>query len=426
VPVGPGQLRRRLGRCLAVVGLLTASLTGLAAQVSEEAAAIHARVLTLDSHLDTPAHLARPDWDIMRRQDYALDRSQVDYPRMVEGGLDGGFWVIYTPQGPVTPEANDAAFDRALGILINIREMVARNPEQFELAWRAEDAERIVAAGRRVVYMSIENGAPIGADPRRLETFYNLGVRMFGPVHFRNNHLADSSTDLDGPRWGGLSPLGKALVAEANRLGMILDASHASDPVLDQMLELSVAPIVLSHSSSKGVYAHPRNVDDERMRRIAAAGGVLQMNAFGSYLVPVPPSEVRRDAFNQLAAEYGNFYELEGERLAAYMRDRAALEANFPVPVATLDDLMAHLLHALDIMGVDHVGIGADWDGGGGVEGMWDVTGIPLITARLLEAGYSEADIGKIWSGNLLRVMSEVEAVSARLRAAGTEAAGSP
>jgi membrane dipeptidase len=383
----------------------------------DDAAAVHARVMTLDAHLDTPIHFPRPGWSIMQRQDYFADRSQIDHPRMVEGGLDGGFWVIFTPQGPRTDEAHAAAFDRAMGTLINIRQMVARNHGHFELAMTADDAERIVAEGRRVVYISIENGYPLGREPRKLETFYRLGVRMFGPVHFANNELADSGTDPGGPEWGGLSPIGRELVQEANRLGIILDVSHASDDVFDQVLDLSEAPVVASHTSAKALYDHPRNLDDERMRRLAAAGGVLHMNAFSAYLVPTPMPEGRREAFRDLGQEYGDFYQLAGERLRAYMLQRAAIESDNPVPIATFEDFMAHLLHTLEVMGVDHVGIGADWDGGGGVEGMWDVTDIPRITAALLEAGYSEEDIAKIWSGNVLRVMREVEAVAARLKA---------
>ncbi len=383
----------------------------------DDAAAIHARVMTLDTHLDTPAHFPRPGWDIMQRQDYFADRSQVDYPRMIEGGLDGGFWVIYTPQGPRTDSGHAAVFDRAMGILINIRQMVARNNEHFELALTADDARRIVDAGRRVVYISIENGYPIATDPRRLETFYRLGVRMFGPVHFANNELADSATDPSGPEWQGLSPLGVELVHEANRLGMILDISHASDDVFDQVLDISQAPIVASHSSARAIYDHARNLDDERMRRLARQGGVLHMNALGAYLVSLPAPPERREAMVELGQTYGNFYELAGERLRSYMQQRAQIDEQHPVGVATFDDYMEHLLHTIEVMGVDHVGIGADWDGGGGVDGMWDITDIPKITAALLEAGYSEEDIGKIWSGNLLRVLREVEAVAQRIQA---------
>jgi len=415
-------LIRLLPLLLLVCPLLVTAEEQVRQHVSEEAAEIHARTLTLDTHLDTPAHFPRPGWDIMQRQAYDQDRSQVDYPRMVEGGLDGGFWVIYTQQGPRDDTGHAAAFDRAMGILINIRQMVARNHRNFELALRAEDAERIVADGKRVVYISIENGYPLGTNVRKLESFYRLGVRMFGPVHFANNELGDSATDPSGAEWHGLSPIGRELVHEANRLGIILDASHASDDVFDQMLALSQAPLVASHSSASAIYDHPRNLDDERMRKLAAAGGVLHMNALGAYLIPTPAVPERREAFAELARDSGDFYALAGERLRAHMQRRAAIEQDHPVPVASFEDFMEHLLHTIEVMGVDHVGIGADWDGGGGVEGMWDVTDLPKITAALLDAGYTEEDVAKIWSGNLLRVMREVEAVAARLQAEESEA----
>ena len=225
--------------------------------------------------------------------------------------------------------------------------------------------------------MSIENSYPIGKDMTLLKTFYDLGVRMAGPVHFTNNDLGDSSTDPKGPEWHGLSPLGKEFVVEANRLGMILDASHASDDVFDQMLALSAAPIILSHSGARAVFNHPRNIDDARIMKLAAAGGVIQINSYSDYLVETPTNPAREAAMRALGIKYGPFRTLVGDRLKAYMAERHAVETQYPLPKGTMDDLMAHLLHALKLVGVDHVGIGLDWDGGGGVTGMEDVAGIP-------------------------------------------------
>src|SRR5258708_26867576 len=181
---------------------------------------------------------------------------------MGKGGVDGGFFGIYTPQGPRTPEGFAAARNAALKRAVAIREMVVRHFDKFELALRADAAARIAASGKRIVFISIENSYPLGKDLTLLKTFYDLDVRMIGPVHFTNNDLADSSTDPKGPEWHGLSPLGKELVVEANRLGMILDASHASDDVFDQMLALSTTPIILSHSGVRAIFNHPRNIDD--------------------------------------------------------------------------------------------------------------------------------------------------------------------
>jgi membrane dipeptidase len=381
-----------------------------------DARAIHERILTLDTHMDTPMNFARPGWDIMDAHTVAGDLSQVDYPRMVKGGLDGGFFAIYTPQGPRTPEGFAAARDAALKRAVEIREMVARHSDKFELAFRADDAARIAASGKRIVFQSIENSYPLGKDLTLLKTFYELGVRMAGPVHFTNNDLADSSTDPKGPEWHGLSPLGKEFVAEANRLGIILDASHASDDVFDQMLALSATPIILSHTGSRAVFNHPRNIDDARITRLAAAGGVIQINSYSDYLVETPNIPARETAMRALGTKYGPFRVLAGERLKAYMAERHAVETQYPLPRATVDDVMAHLLHALKLAGADHVGIGLDWDGGGGVTGMEDVAGIPEISRRLLAAGYSEADLAKIWGGNVLRVMRQVEAKAAEYR----------
>src|SRR5215470_2828477 len=183
--------------------------------------AIHDHLICLDTHLDAPAHFGRPGWNIMERHSYETDLSQVDYPRMVEGGLKGGFFAIYTPQGPLTAEGYRAARDAALLRAAEIREMVARNNTHFELAFTAADAPRIAAKGKRIVYQSIENSWPLGTDVTLLQSFYKLGVRLAGPVHFTNNQLADSATDPKGKTWKGLSPLGRAFVAEANRLGIV-------------------------------------------------------------------------------------------------------------------------------------------------------------------------------------------------------------
>ncbi len=374
--------------------------------------AIHERALTLDTHLDTPALMGQPGWDLTQRHDPRQDFSQVDLPRMIEGGLDGGFWVIYTPQGPLGAEPYAAARDAALRRAVTIRDAAARYNQHFELAYTADDAERIAASGKRIMFISIENGYPIGEDLSLMTTFYLLGARMFGPVHFANNQFGDSATDPNGPRWNGLSPLGRQAVAEANRLGMVLDASHASDAVFDEMLTLSRTPIILSHTGAKAIYDHPRNLDDERLRRLAAAGGVIQVNSLGAYLTPLPPSPERQAALRALRGSMPNApaESLSAAQALQMLQARRQLEAQFPAPQATFDDFMRHLLHILEVVGPEHVGIGADFDGGGGVVGMQDVADFPKITERLLAAGYSEADIRNIWGGNTLRVLRAAEA----------------
>ena len=367
--------------------------------------------LRLDTHLDTPIHFGRAGWDVMARHSYHDDMSQVDYPRMVAGGLDGGFFALYTPQGPLTPQGYASARDWAVMRSVHIHEMVAAHPDKFELAYSAADAPRIKAAGKRVVFQSMENSYPLGTDLSMLETFRRLGVRLAGPVHFRVNQFGDSATDK--PKFHGLSPLGKRWVAEMNRLGIMIDASHASDDVFDQMLALSKAPIILSHSGCRAIYDHPRNLDDGRIRKLAEKGGVIQINSV--YLIKrqdnpaMTPIEDRLEVIDQLPP-------VEQARL---IKDYQAVAAEDHRPRANFDLFMRNLLHALEIAGPDHVGIGADWDGGGGVEGMEDIADLPKVTAALKQAGYSDEDVAKIWSGNTLRVLRAVEETATALSAPG-------
>ena len=398
-------------RLLLTICLVTANPLS-AAPVDRATLALHKRLLTLDTHLDTPASFARPGWDFGTHHHLKSDFSQVDLPRMAMGGLDGGFFVIYTPQGPRTPAglitARDAAWYRA----VQIRETVARHPARAELAFSAADAPRIAAAGRAIVYQSMENAYPLTTDVSLIEGFYKLGLRMVGVAHFLNNDFGDSSTDPKGPEWNGLSSLGHKLVGEANRLGIILDASHSSDAVFDQMLAQSRVPIILSHSGCKAIYDHPRNIDDARLLALAAKGGVIQINAYGGYLAAEVPDPERDAALKALGLKYGNPGLLPPEKVSALVKERRAILDRYPGSERSFEQFTAHLFHALKLVGVEHVGIGADWDGGGGVIGMLDVTALPKITAALLAAGYSEADIAKIWGGNVLRVMAAVEAAA--------------
>ncbi len=400
-----------------------------AAELSARARALHERVIVLDTHLDTPARFSLPGWDIMDRHTVESG-SQVDYPRMVEGGLDGGFWAIFTAQGLRTPEGLAAARDKALVRALEIREMVAKHSDKFELAFTSDDAARIHAAGKRIVYQSIENAYPIGKDLTLIQTFYTLGVRMMSPAHTSNSDLADSASDASGPEWHGLSPLGKEFVAECNRLGIVLDASHSADSVFDQMLELSQTPLILSHSGPKGANNHPRNIDDERIKKLAAKGGVIQINSLSGYLIPQPVIPERNAAQAQLFAKFGlpapvggrgpgagagggrggrAGAGLEAEQRAALLKEMAELDKKYPVPMANFDDFMRHVLYALKLVGPEHVGFGADWDGGGGVDGMRDITGYPKVTERLLKEGYSENDIAAMWGGNVIRLIKAAE-----------------
>jgi membrane dipeptidase len=374
--------------------------------VSAEDRLVHENMLVLDTHLDIPARFDDGQWDLGARHRYDQDGSQVDLPRMVEGGMDGGFFVVYTRQGELTPAGYAAARDAALVRTAAIHRVIGENREHMGLALTAADAERLAREGRRIAFISMENSWPLGEDLGLLATFHRLGVRMAGPVHSRTNQLADSATGE--ARWNGLSPLGRQWVAEMNRLGMVIDASHSSDATFDQMLALSRVPIILSHSAPRAIHVHPRNLDDARMRRLAQAGGVMFMNSI--FLVAHDGSP-ERDAINTRHEGWAQLDEAGRRRLLA---DTAALNAQRPYTTADFDLFMRTLLHAVSVMGADHVGLGADWDGGGGVVGMEDIAALPRITARLRREGMSERDIARIMGGNLLRVLRQVEAGAAR------------
>ena len=375
-------------------------------EVSAQDRRAHERMLVLDTHLDVAVRFDDGRWDFGRRHRYDEDLSQVDLPRMAAGGLDGGFFVIYVSQGALTPAAYAEARDAALVRAAAIHRVIGENRGAMGLALTADDAERLHRQGRRIAFISMENSWPLGEDLSLLRTFHRLGVRMAGPVHSRTNQLADSATGE--ARWHGLSPMGRLWVAEMNRLGIVIDGSHSSDAAFDQMLALSRVPIILSHSGPKAIFNHPRNIDDDRMRRLARAGGVMFMNSI--FLVQHDASP-ERDAINDRHERWAELSPSERRQLTA---DTAALNARRPYTTADFDLYMRSLMHAIAVMGVDHVGLGADWDGGGGVIGMEDVAALPRISARLRREGLSEADIAKVMGGNLVRVLRQVQAGAGR------------
>lgn len=395
----------RLLAVLLATGAMAAAAQAAEAPVSKSDRALHERLLTLDTHLDTPEHFARPGWDMADRHSVKEDFSQVDLPRMKDGGLDGGFFVIYTAQGDLTAEGYRYARDFALERATQIREMAAAHRDRVELAYTPDDAVRIARSGKVFAFQSVENSWPLGEDLSLMQTFHATGVRMMGPVHFRNNQLADSATDPKGKLWNGFSPLGLRWVAEANRLGMLIDVSHASDDVVDQAVALSRTPIIASHSGARAVYDHPRNLDDARIRKIAQSGGAICINSV--YLKATPASPERKAALEALGRLADDAPQAE---VVAYAKKRAELDRRFPPVRASFDIFMDSMNHVLKIGGPKAVCVGADWDGGGGVEGLEDVADLPKITARLKAAGYSDADIEAIWSGNVLRLLGQAQA----------------
>ncbi len=378
----------------------------LAAAFPAHAETLHQRTLTLDTHLDTPMHFGREGWSFGNAHTYETDLVQVDLGRMDAGDLDGGFFVIYTDQGPLTPEGFAKAKAFAFGRAELIRTTLAQFPDRIALISTADEAKKTDAQGKRFGWLSIENSYPLGEDLSLAEDFYKLGVRMAGPVHSKNNQFADSSGDT--AKWNGLSPLGKKWVAEMNRLGIVIDGSHSSDAAFDQLLELSKTPLILSHSGSKTVWDHPRNLDDGRIRKLAEKGGVICVTAVFLTTMNFTPER------NALFARLGEIGTLTPEQQAELTRETRALDAVLPLQKTNFEAFMQSLLHIIKVAGVDHVGIGADWDGGGGVRGLEDIGGLPKVTERLQAEGFSDADIEKIWSGNVLRVLRAAEQHAAK------------
>ena len=371
--------------------------------------AFHESIAVFDSHLDTPALFHTSDYVFTARGSWEEDGTHVDLPRMNEGGLDGGFWVIFTRQGPLDEASYAAARTHGLMRQTAIREFAAKYHDKVALAFTADDADRILADGKKVVFQSMENSYPLGLDVSLMEHFYIGGLRMIAPVHFANNQFADSATDINA-LYDGLSPLGEDLVREANRLGLVLDGSHAADATVRDMIALSTTPIILSHTGAKAVYDHPRNIDDALLMELAEAGGVIQMNIFGGYLealVPTPEREAAIEVFNEA---YGaDPSGLSDEALAEWFAARQELDREFPRPRSTYEKFMQHTFHVLQLIGPDHVGISGDWDGGGGVDGMSDVSMLQKITRDLLDAGYTRQDVEKIWGGNMMRLVRAAE-----------------
>jgi len=362
-----------------------------------DAATLHSRILTLDTHLDTPLHFARRGWSFADRHDLATDLAQLDIPRMEDGALDGGFFVTYTDQGPLTAEGYVGALAHARARSDLIDATLAKHADRIGTALTAADARRLNQQGKLIAFKSIENSYPLGEDISLLAEFHAKGVRMAGPVHGKNNQFADSSTDT--PRWNGLSPLGRKWVAEMNRLGMVIDASHSSDATFDQMLELSKYPIILSHSSLRSANDHPRNLDEGRLRALAAKNGAMCVSTI--YLSEMNMTPERAKLF----AMYEQIGTMPPAEQADLTRRWRELDKTEQMWNADFEKFMAMALRAIEVAGPDHICFGADWDGGGGLVGIEDISAQPKITARLKAAGYSDADIEKMWSGNVLRIL---------------------
>lgn len=380
-----------------------------AAPMSSAARALHARLFTLDTHIDTPtASLLRPGWDFSARHDVTVDASQCDLPRLREGGMDAMVFAAYVGQASRSPAGLALAHRFVVECLERTHEVLRTNAAECGLALTADDALRLKQEGRVAIFLSLENAYSLGRDPANVAVFHRLGVRMIGLTHMLNNDVADSSTDPRGPEWNGLSPLGREVVAECNRLGIVVDASHASDAALDDLMAYSRTPVILSHSDCRAVCDHPRNIDDGRLRALAAQGGVIQVNGLPISLVNAPGNRRTAATIEAMMPFADELPTAEVRAAESAACDRAC--AAHPNPRVTLDDFIAHVEHAANVAGHAHVGIGCDFDGGGGfAEGLRDVADYPRVTEALLERGWSESELAQLWGENTLRIFRAAE-----------------
>lgn len=436
---------RTLTKTLLTTALVAAAPLGAQATSDADAAliakakAIHAKVFSVDTHVDiNPANFKAEGPNYTQK----LPNTQVDLVKMEEGGLSGAFLIVYVGQAP---QLDSAGFAKANAQAMEKFDAIHRlteklAPNRAELALTAADALRIHASGKRAIFIGVENGFPIGSDISNVKKFYDLGGRYMSLAHNGHSQLSDSNTGERDGVWmhNGLSYLGRLVILEMNKLGMMIDVSHPSKESMMQTLVLTKAPIIASHSGVRSLCNHSRNMDDEQLAALKKNGGVIQLVAFNSYVKcdpkrDIPREQARAAAMEELRKEYGINVAPEGGRGAMQAAIQALPEAKrneylskqeditarrYPSdPPATVKDFVDHIDYVVKLIGIDHVGISSDFDGGGGVDGFRNASEAPNVTIELVRRGYTEQQIAKIWGGNLLRVMSEVEKVSKKIQA---------
>jgi membrane dipeptidase len=412
---------RKVVTAVLLLPFVAASVSGCSRQLSEEqiqamAPRIHDEAWVVDTHVDAPgAHVRDQTWLASERHESGVRGSgQWDIPRMIEGGEDAIWLVAYVGQGDLTPEAFENAYQRALPQFDWSRRMADSSP-LAEIALTSEDAVRLHEAGRRALFIGVENGYPIGMDLGKIREFYDLGMRYMTLSHNGDNQICASTNPRDREREDfGLTDFGRQVVAELNRLGVIADVSHISDQSFFDLVEVSRAPVVATHSGVRALGQNSRDMTDEMLLALKENGGVIQLVALGSFLRPTPEIPGRNEAMQALQAEFPDRRSLSPEQMQAYRARMTEINEQFPIPPVTIENFMQHLDHAVALIGIDHVGFGSDFDGGGGIQGIDDVTALPNITVEMLRRGYSERDIKKFWGGNFLRVMREVEQIADR------------
>lgn len=377
--------------------------------LNKKAEQIHDKIVSIDTHTDTPLNFLDEDFDIGKWNNYDSTRTRVDFPRMKAGRLDASFMAVFIGQGPRTEEGNQKAKLRALEIFSALHEKVKLYPQQAEIGLKSNDVQRIKQKGKSTVYIGVENGYPIGNDLSMIKEFYDLGARYITLCHTRNNDICDSSTDKKGPEYNGLSSFGENVVKEMNMLGMLVDVSHISDSAFFDVLKISKVPVMASHSSVRAICNNPRNFSDEMLYALKENGGVIQICILSDYVKESQPYPERDSAFQVLREKYNHFEGLTEEQYHEAVKEWRATDKLYPKELAAVSDVVDHIDYVVNTIGIDYVGIGTDFDGGGGVNGCKDVSEMKNITIELLKRGYNKQEIEKIWGGNFLRVFKEVE-----------------
>ena len=380
------------------------------AMQNDRALVIHEAVMTIDSHDDIPPTFATEAVD-------PLDaRRQVNLQKMRAGGLDAAFFIVYVGQTQRTPENYAQAQAAAMTKFDAIHRMAEEMyPDLIEIAYTADDVQRIHAEGKLVAAIGIENGYVIGRDLSTLQRYHDLGARYVTLAHNGHNDIADSAQarmDLGDAEseHDGISEFGEQVIAEMNRLGIMVDVSHISRAAALDAIRLSRAPVIASHSNTLAVTNHPRNMDDETLLALRDNGGVMQATALSVFVKEFTPE--LQQATSALLSEFG-IANMRGWFTLTDEQQAEATERLEEIGYADVGDFIDHVDYAVDVIGIDHVGLSSDFDGGGGVLGWWDASETANVTLELVRRGYSDEDIAKLWGGNLLRVWREVEAFAA-------------
>ena len=397
--------------------------------VEQKAKRIHKETITIDTHNDININNFTDSVNYTQRLD-----TQINLPKMEEGGLDVSWLIVYTGQDSLTEAGYAKAAENAEAKFEAIHRLCNEiAPDKIELAVTSEEVRRIAASGKKVAMIGVENAYPIGKDLKNIEKYYDQGARYISLSHNGHSQFSDSNTGEADDVWlhDGLSELGKDAVKEMNRLGIMIDVSHPSKASMEQTVAMSKAPIIASHSSARALCDHSRNLDDEQLKLIKRNGGVVQTVAFSAYLNTEKDSlrkEFMENVHKSVADSLGlvwhkrsDFAELTDQQKKEFRKnypvvkrisEERALEMENVPPAVDVSDFVDHIDYMVDLIGIDHVGISSDFDGGGGIEGWSDASETFNVTLELVKRGYSQEEISKLWGENLLRVLDEVQDVA--------------